>query len=240
MDTKEYQKMFELEQTHFWFREKLRVILYFLDRLIDNRNINLLDVGCGTGILLAHLKNYGRAIGVDISDVALGFCQKRNLTKIIKADASYLPFSNEVFDGVFCLESLLSVKDDLRAIREFYRVTKKEGFLIIHDVAYKSLRIGSIDAGDGIRRYTRQDLTKKIEEVGFVIRKSSYRVIFLFPIIFILRNANRLFKIRRSDLIRLPIFLNEILGFILKAEGSLLKKINFPFGVSILCIAKKC
>lgn len=239
MDTKEYQKMFELEQTHFWFREKRKIIFYFLDKLINKQNIKILDAGCGTGIMLNYLKDYGQAFGIDISDVALSFCRKRKLSKIVKADALYLPFTDEVFDVVICLESLYLVGDDLKVIREFYRVIKKRGYLILHDVAYNFLRIGSTEAGDGIRRYTRRELTEKIGKSGFVIRKSSYRSTFLFSLIFIIRNVKRLFKNKHSDLIKLHPFINEMLGFILKIEGSLLKKMNFPFGSSILCIAKK-
>jgi hypothetical protein len=91
-----------------------------------------------------------------------------------------------------------------------------------------------------VRRYSRSQITEKLRTVGFDVLKSSYFNFLLFFPIFIARQTIRLLKlkIRSENEVNFPL-LNSILKTLFSLEVNLLKYVSFPFGVSILCIARK-
>ncbi len=239
-----YENMYDLETSHWWFVGKRHLIDVLIRKFIKTTDMQILDVGCGTGIMLTHLKKYGNAIGVDDSEIALSFCRERGHTNIVKVPAIRLPFEKEMFDLITCLDVLTdeSIKDDLQVLRESYRVLKKGGWMITSDPAYRFLWSGH-DVSEGTReRYTKKILIEKMKGAGFNIKKGSYWNTFLFVVVFAVRATKNLFLGKRepnSDLYPVPSPLNQILTLVLKLEAHLLRKINLPFGVSVLCIGKK-
>jgi len=78
MDEIEYRKMFEVEDTHWWFRGKRAVVGGLIARFApaDGRR-RALDVGCGTGANLGLLAGYGDAFGIDLHPLALELSRRR-------------------------------------------------------------------------------------------------------------------------------------------------------------------
>lgn len=93
----------------------------------------LLDVGCGDGIVGYFAKNnYKQTYGVDISDIALKIAEGRGIiTRKINANNDALPFEDNYFDAVTCLDVIEHVFEPADLINEISRVLKKEGILII-------------------------------------------------------------------------------------------------------------
>jgi len=95
------------------------------------------DIGCGAGGTLEHLERAGdyRLVGVDCSGPLLGKAASRLRSgRLIQGRAEALPFKKDSFDALFC-ECVISILDDrLTALREFARVLKDDGFLILSDV----------------------------------------------------------------------------------------------------------
>ncbi len=128
MEIEYYQKMYDLEETHWWFVGKRKIIFSILDKFYKKRkDLKILDVGCGTGIMLTHLKKYGDVTGVDDSAIALSLCRKRGHRQLFEAPITQLPLEEGTFDIVTCFDTLSHqrVKDDLQALRELYRVLKR-------------------------------------------------------------------------------------------------------------------
>lgn len=105
-----------------------------------DRNALLLDVGTGTGRLpLALLRQRdfaGRTIGLDISWNMLAEARQNLLphagrVRLVRHDATTLPFADRTFDGVTCLETLEFLPDQLSTIRELVRVLKPGGTLLL-------------------------------------------------------------------------------------------------------------
>lgn len=93
-----------------------------------------LDVGCGTGVLLAEVEaQAGRPpIGVDIQYQPLQWVkQKTQRLNLITADGHKLPFSQNYFDLVFCHFVLLWVKEPVVFLKELLRVTKPGGSILV-------------------------------------------------------------------------------------------------------------
>ncbi|MDI3501051.1 MAG: hypothetical protein PWP22_822 [Thermoanaerobacter sp.] len=93
----------------------------------------LLDVGCGDGTLGYHAKNmYNEIYGVDISEKALKIARKRGvITFKVDLNKDKLPFQDNFFDAVTCLDVIEHVIDPRFLIKEIYRVLKTGGILII-------------------------------------------------------------------------------------------------------------
>jgi SAM-dependent methyltransferase len=89
----------------------------------------ILDVGCGEGFTLRRLRQEGmRAamVGIDYSSAALAWAQAQNITHtpVSVADAYHLPFPNNSFDLVLCLEVLEHLPDSTLGLSELLRVAR--------------------------------------------------------------------------------------------------------------------
>ncbi len=101
--------------------EKIRKIL----RRVEARG-KILDIGAGTGTL----EKFIEAVAVDINEEHL----KSMHTKFkIKASGDALPFKNESFDFVFCIDTVHLLKNH----EDMTRVLKKEGVLVISIFCYE-------------------------------------------------------------------------------------------------------
>lgn len=99
----------------------------------------VLDFACGSGWVSEWLNRLGyRVVSVDISEVLLNFAKKRlscdsrvNLNDLpayqVASDCEILPFKDETFDGVICMNSLHHMPDYQKVLDEMFRVLKKEG-----------------------------------------------------------------------------------------------------------------
>ena len=111
------------------------------DRAIDwcgfHADAFLLDVGCGSGATVEHLRSkYGfNAWGVDISQKLIEEGLRRNSSlPLLTAAAEKLPASADSLDGVIC-ECVLSLLDEpVKALHEYYRALRNGGYLIISDM----------------------------------------------------------------------------------------------------------
>jgi SAM-dependent methyltransferase len=244
MEKEVYRVVFQLEDNYWYYVGLRNLTLNSLERIyFDKTKLKILDAGCGTGGLLKELMNYGKTCGIDLWEEAIRFCKLRGLRNVIRASVTDIPCSNGFFDIVTSLDVLyhMQVEDDVKALEELYRVLKNDGILILNLPAYNFLKSRHDKMVHTKHRYLRNEVRKKVKETGFHIVKLTYRNSLLFPIFLVIRLLERMKKRNniRSDLIQIPRFLNTILTKILFLENKLLNKINFPFGLSVFCVAKR-
>lgn len=238
MDVGEYKKMYKLEDKHFWFLGKRIFVDQFLKKHINSSSLKILDVGSGTGGMTGWLSKYGDVVGLERSKEAIKCAKKRRL-KIVRGDANKLPFKNEKFDLVTIFDVLYhkNINDDVKVLTEIFRVLKPDGLLMVTDSAISWL-YGEHDIVMQAReRYSLNQLSKKVESMGFKILKKSYIFFFLFPIVLI----KRLFKFKNkgSDVMGVGDLVNRILICVLKIEASGLRFFSYPIGSSVAILAKK-
>lgn len=94
------------------------------------RGASVLEVGCGTGLILNRLRSAGcrSAVGVDISRGMLSVAQERGHL-VVQGSALALPFADESFDVVVCFKVLAHIRGVGEAIQEMTRVLKPGGYL---------------------------------------------------------------------------------------------------------------
>jgi hypothetical protein len=90
------------------------------------------------------------------------------------------------------------------------------------------------------RRYTVPELKERIRAAGLTLERATYANITFFLPILIGRALMRLTGLRPASENNINIgMLNGLLGRILGAESWWLRRLNFPFGVSIVCVARR-
>ncbi len=244
MEKKEFDVMYKIEENHWWYASNRKMIFYFFGRYYqkNGKQIKILDAGCGTGYILKTLQGYGDAYGIEISDYALKLCKKRGFSSLKKASVQNIPFKANFFDAIGCFGVLYhkNVKDDEKAISELFRVCKNGGRAFITSPAHISLSFSSHDRGQHTRRrYTSKELAAKLKAAGFEIDKISYYNSLIFPAVYIKRWLEIKFGLKSRDAKKDNFIVNALLKSIMSFEIFLMRHIDFPFGVSIFCIAKK-
>jgi len=241
MQRKFYRDLYNLEEKHWWHKNKRTVIINLIKKFTqNNRKSRLLDVGCGTGKTLEEISNLGIAYGVDISKEAIKFCRKRGLKNARPGSSYKTGFKNSYFD-ICTLLDVLEHTDDEKTLYEMKRILKKDGLLIITVPAYKFLWSKWDVVLMHKRRYRRSNLKKVLQNNGFKVLKVSYIYSFLIlPALII-----RLFKSRRyeedypSDFHLSNPLLNIFFLTLIKLEYIFSFIIPIPFGTSLVCVCKK-
>lgn len=243
MRKEEYRKIFEMENKHWWYVGMRRISEVLLGLPLKNRgSLMILDAGCGTGGMIIVLQDHGQVYGIDSSLEAIKYCQKRGLINVSQSSVEKIPFKDNHFDLVICLDVLYHqwVKNDLFTLKEFYRVIKPGGFLLIRVPAYNWLRGKHDEIVATKHRYTSKELKEKTISAGFVIKRVTYANTFLLPFAIIKRLSEKLLpKDTSSDIKPLPPLINYSLSQILFTEAKIISRFNLPFGLSLFCLAKK-
>ena len=243
---REYEIMYRLENSHWWFVAKKRYIKIILDYHLKEKGGNILDVGCGTGGMIDLLKNYGPVFGMDCHGAACEYSRQRNKFPLIKGDANKLPFKKGTFHLVALLDVLYHqhILDDEEVLAQIYTLLAPNGLLLITDSAFEFLKSTHDIAVMARHRYTLKELNAKLKSSHFSIQQSTYLYFIIFPVVVLSRLLGKLtlffFKPTiHSDLKQTNPFLNKFLVALLGWEGSLLKLFNFPWGSSLLILGKK-
>ncbi len=241
MEHSEYAIMYRVEDRHWWYAGMRRITRSILGSCVDRPVRAILDAGCGTGANLVLLGGYGQAFGIDIEPAALNCCRERGLVRLAQGSVSTLPFASASFDLVTSFEVLyhLSVQDDGAALAEFWRVLKPGGWLLLRLPAHDWLR-GRHDLAVHTRhRYTTGEVRQKVSAAGFAVVRLSYANCLLLPAAVAKRLAERLFPSPAGSDIGEPPQANSILEAMLAVEAGWLRRWNLPWGLSVLCLARK-
>lgn len=241
MQNRHHETIYKTEISHFWYKVRRNLTHDLIRKYFPKRNdLNVLDVGCGTGAVLRELNQYGKVQGLDFSQTAVFFCKERGLVNVEVGSATDIRYEKNTFDLVLVLDILEHIEDDKKAISEIYRVLKPEGIAIIFVPTFMFLWGVTDELSQHFRRYTIKELKNKTRESGFKVIKASYFNTFLFLPIAILRIIVRIFniKIKSENELGTP-RTNKILYKIFNLERKFLSFMNFPFGVSGLIVCQK-
>ena len=245
MKNEMYGHIQEVEQTHWWYVARRKIILDWVFRALSDCSMPyVLDIGCGTGFNVEILRasGYSYVVGLDMSAEALSLCRSRNLPYLVCGDGTRLPLCHESFDVIMALDLIEHLNDDVQALRECSRLLKPNGSLIIFVPAFNFLWGLQDEVSRHRRRYRASELRQTLEAAELTISKLTYANTFLFPLILAGRTFLRLsgYKIRGTSENDLhPRWSNGVLQAVFSVERQLLRFMSFPFGVSLFCVAKR-
>jgi len=159
----------DVETRHFWFAARNAVILATLRRTLGAlAGRRLLDVGCGTGFVLAALESAGLEVtGIDMHASSLGLARARVRGPLVLSSATDLPFFPD-FDVVTLFDVIEHVEDDAAVLREARRVLAPDGAVVVTVPAGPDLWTPYDEATGHKRRYDRAMLRQAIERADLV------------------------------------------------------------------------
>lgn len=243
-DPELYPGLATLEKGHFWFENRNLLVIWALQYYFP-RAKNLIEIGCGTGFVLSGIHRKFPALklfGVDIYSEALPFVKSR-LPKVtlFQMDARHIPFKEE-FDVAGAFDVLEHVAEDELVLSQMYSSVRPGGGIILTVPQHKFLWGKADTAAYHKRRYEKQELAKKVGLAGFQVLRVAGFVSLLFPVMLMSRFQMRYKKKQYDPLAELKIkpFPNQLLKSISGIERFMIERgISFPFGGSLLVVAKK-
>ncbi|MCA9772455.1 MAG: class I SAM-dependent methyltransferase [Myxococcales bacterium] len=245
-----YNEFFALEGRHWWFLGRRKLFMNLIRQHFGRRqDARILDVGCGTGMNMDGLAEFGTVYGMDGSHLALAFCRQRGFQRLTQGHMYQLPFVEKSFDLVTAFDVVEHEEDDRATLRGYRDLLRDGGMIALAMPAYMFMWGEHDDAAHHKRRYTLTELKAKIEESGYRVLKITYFNTILFPLAVAFRYAKRWAgKIRwrgkplqpKSDfIITSPPVINPIFSVIFGTEANIVRRVSFPFGASVFVMAQK-
>ena len=234
-----FKKLFALESENFWFRARNKLILWAIQRYFPHAK-TFFEIGCGTGFVLNGIQNNTvlKLYGSDIFHEGILYAEKRVKNAVFfQMDACNIPFENE-FDIIGSFDVLEHINDDTAALQQMHRALKREGGLIITVPQHPFLWSTFDEHSHHSRRYTADELKKKIAKAGFETLRQTSFVSLLFPLLLLSRIRIRSDDIERG--LKVGRRMDFILERVMDIERVLIRKgVNFPFGGSLLMVSRK-
>ena len=244
MDKNFELKYHELEEGNWWFKGRRDIIMKLMKKLNISSSQKILEIGCSGGAMIKRLDKAGfkDIVGIDISRDAINLCKKKGIKNVLVMDAKKTNFSDGQFDAIISSDILEHIEDDWAALKNWNRILKNNGKLVLFVPAFKSLWSEHDAINHHHRRYSKKELTTKLRKSGFYLERCSYWNFSLFIPVYLMRLLSNLKRKnhRSHNLHKFPSLFNKALILTLKAENWLISKnVNFPWGISLFAVAYK-
>ncbi|MBF0254237.1 MAG: class I SAM-dependent methyltransferase [Candidatus Omnitrophica bacterium] len=240
-----FDRLADLEQGHFWFVSRNRLIVWAIRKYFPDMR-DYLELGCGTGFVLAAVR---RAFG----DAALSGCDlypegvdwtRRRVPGAEVAQMDVRTLSDEGrFDVVGAYDLMEHIPEDGMVLSRIHRALKKDGILVMTVPQHRFLWGPFDEASCHCRRYTESMLRERVETAGFEILRMTSFVSLLLPLMSAARLMEKRRPAREYDLIeslKPNSVANAVFSRILDAERLLIRMgVSPPAGGSLLAVAKK-
>lgn len=252
-DPQFFAKIVEVEDRHFWFQARNQVIASAVSDIVKGlpNGYRLLEVGCGTGVVLGQLAKVcdrGDVEGFDLYPEAVEFARERTGCRVSVGDILSPPSSIGMFDVVCIFDVLEHLPNDQEILEALRALLKSGGTLVLTVPAHMSLWSYFDVAACHCRRYDKGGLQRVLEASEFQVDYLTEFMVTLYPLIWLLRRLNgaRLRGDREiaaqkasSELTVVP-GINSLLKLVLGWETlAVRRRLILPRGTSLLAIARK-
>jgi ubiquinone/menaquinone biosynthesis C-methylase UbiE len=243
MKKAEYSRMAEREKTYWWHIGRLQIIQSYLEKGAKNKKDNsLLNIGCGTGGTIGVLERFGTVDNVDISDDAIKYMKKHGYDRLTKVDGIELPFKDKRYDILGAFDVLEHIDDHIAALKEWRRVLKDDGAIVLTVPAYQWLWSDHDVSLHHKRRYTIKRLSEAAKQADLKIDRKSYAIVFSLPLVVTFRFLNKVSGRKtgaETSYVDVPDWVNSLFAKFLGIEANMHKIMSFPAGTSVVAILRK-
>lgn len=210
MEATEVRKLTELEDRHWWYRERR----HLLDRLVDGAGQGVaLDIGAAGGGNTRVLRSLGwQAAALEYGQEGAQVCAERAIP-VLRADATKLPVADESLDLVVAFDVLEHLEDDESAAKGVFNALRPGGLFAVAVPADPKLWSAHDEAVGHVRRYTRSTLVSLLAGAGFELESVRSWNVLLRPVVWMRRK-----KSSGSDLESMPAWLNASLFAVVATE----------------------
>lgn len=241
-----FQLMVAVEPRHFWFVMRNHILTAVMRKHFQNPG-RVLEIGCGTGFVLSGLRAaFPQAYlsGSDIFTEGLTFTAQRVPDAFLfQMDARHIPFRDE-FDLIGAFDVLEHIEEDEVVLAQIYQACKPEGGVVLTVPQHPWLWSRIDDFAHHKRRYVRKELLEKVARAGFRVEYVTSFVALLLPLMLASRalpkSGTEMDDQMNGAGLKIGKLTNALLGVIMRIEWLLIKAgLSFPFGGSLLVVAKK-
>ena len=238
-----FARLAAVQEGNYWFEGRSALILWAIRRYFAGAR-SFLDVGCGTGFVLGRLYQSLPAVelaGTDLLEEGLAFARARVPSATFYCgDAQTLGVAKQ-YDIVGAFDVLEHIEDDVAVLQRMRDAVRPGGGLLIAVPQHEWLWSTADDQAYHVRRYTRRELVRIIEDAGFEVLRVTSFVSLLLPLMAISRwrDARKVRGPAASELHVSPLT-NRLLTGVLTFERALIQVgVSFPAGGSLFLIARR-
>jgi SAM-dependent methyltransferase len=230
MEAAELRTLVEVEDRHWWYKERRNILARELRRLPSPGLA--LDIGAAGGGNTRVLRQFGwQQMALEYAPTAAAFARERGLD-VLRADAREMPLRTGSLDLVTAFDVLEHIEEDYLAAAEITRVLRPGGTALIAVPCDMSLWSAHDEAVNHVRRYTRETLSGVISKGGLVIEDLWSWNVLLRPVVKLRRKSSS-----GSDLDQVNPVVNAGLTAVITAERYLPVK-SMP-GVTLFLRARR-
>lgn len=235
-----YERLRELETTHWWFAVRRKLIAQVVKDSALPANARILEAGCGTGGNIDLLRRFGAVQAMEPDDVSRSYVKE---THDLQVDAGSLPdglpYAPASFDLVCAFDVIEHVDDDRASVRKLGELLSDDGVFVATVPAYQWMWSRHDELHHHKRRYTRREFVNVLEDAGLRVVKATYFNAVLLPVAVGVRMTKRALGMKGEDDRMPPPWLNKVLTGLFGAELSWLRRGTLPAGLSILVVARR-
>lgn len=229
----------DLYEHHWWWRARERVVLRELDRLRPHGGwTNILDVGCGDGLLFPALARYGRHVeGVEPDEALVSKTSREAATiHIGPFDESFAPGHD--FGLILFLDVLEHIEDAGAAVAHAATLLEPGGVMLVTVPAFEHLWTTHDDLNFHVTRYTKARLRRLLGS-ELTVERSRYYFHWVYGAKIAVRLREAVRRPSPSSPEVPPAMVNRVLYGLSVAEDLLLRWIPLPFGSSLIAVARR-
>lgn len=234
-----YRQMAELDQRHWWYRARRRVLAELILReAMPPPDARVLEIGCGTGHNLAMLGGFGTVDAIELDDEARAIAERRLGREVLSAPLPELAgVPDRAYDLIATLDVIEHIDDDRAALGAIASKLKPGGKLVMTVPAHRWMWSAHDVVNHHKRRYSKAGLRRLIDGSPLKLEKLGYFNSLLFPLAVAERLASKLRGKDDAD-VKLPSGpLNGALEAIFGAERHLVGRLPLPPGLSLFAVA---
>ncbi len=243
MNAAEYDKMAAVERSHWFYAGKRELVRRWIQRLRPPQPSDaLLDCGAGTGIFAREMQALCRVWVLDDHEEALRHLRAHfREEQILALAGDRVPLPDGSLDYVTALDVLEHVPDDAGVVNGFRRLLRPGGLAVITVPASMALWSDWDEVLHHFRRYDRAGLTALFDDEDWEILHVNYTNVVVYPAVWIVRKWRRWFPAKgegeRAEDTVPGAWLNAMLRRVY--VGLAMRRFPFPFGVSLLLVARR-
>src|SRR5579871_3370987 len=175
MDRATYDRMRELQESHWWFRGRRAILAGLIGRLDLPKPAQILEVGCGPGGNLGMLKAFGEVTGLEPDDASRAYAAEHNHVRVEGGLLpGGLPFAPATFDLACAFDVIEHVDEDAASVAAIARLVKPGGYLATTVPGQPWMWSRHDEAHHHKRRYRMAAYRALFEAAGLEIVKASY------------------------------------------------------------------